>query len=508
MKLSRLNKCILYFAVIFVNFVIMQSLQEYRLYAKEAEHLWLNDWMWMEQQLFVPGGFVQVFTSFFTQFFQFWGVGSLILSILFGLSFALLFEIGQFFKLKDSFVSFWLFPLIFLILCNEHSYFNLKGHFAFTFSLLFSYLFLRYFAQNRPWLKTEISIVFVAVGYALVGSSIVIFATIVFLYELFVGKTWLNSVSPLMAFVLCAGFSVKCKYFVDYETALTPLQYYEWPTTYFFPLYAWISVPVILVIGILLNRDCSKRINYLLFVGGVVAAFISFVNMFWGVHNDRVYQLRKDEWMARNKDWDGIIESHKNSKDPTPFISYLNLALAEKGVLVQRMMQFNPYIVWSEEAKRYSPVLMTNDELSRDALKLQSCVFMRWGGSALANAQKSAFEANFLTPGNTDPIELQRLIVTNTLFDTSKTAEKYARRLSRTTFYKNTLLSPSQLSLLVEDLRKTLPEDDSFYMKTQIGKILRDIVFQTPNNKVAAQFYEAYLIQTQDSVAYRLWKEL
>lgn len=44
-------------------------------------------------------------------------------------------------------------------------------------------------------------------------------------------------------------------------------------------------------------------------------------------------------------------------------------------------------------------------------------------------------------------------------------------------------------------------------MKTQVGKMLRQIVMQNPRNSIASQFYEAYLIQSCDSVAYRHWKE-
>ncbi|MCF0179099.1 MAG: hypothetical protein HUJ97_02465, partial [Bacteroidales bacterium] len=385
---------------------LLQSLQEYRLYAKEAEHLWLNDSLWIEMQLVKLGGFVQVLTSFFTQFFQFYGVGAILLSVLFAFVFYLCIKIGRSFGINDCFVMLWLFPLLFMVLCHEHTYFNLKGHFAFAIALLLSYCYIRLFGKGL-WLRrfSGVGVILIKLfslisiivfGYILVGSAIVVAVAVVSLYELLAHRNWWTLLVAIITFVLCAGFAVKFRYCVDMEHALTPLQYYEWPTTYFFPMYAWLSVPVILVLGKVLAREYSKKTQIWIFVGSFIVAVCTFANMYGMVHNEKVYQLRKDEWMARNEDWDGIIEAHAKTKEPTPFISYLNLALAKKGQLVQRMSEFNPYIVWSDEAKMYSPVLMTHDELSRDALKLQSCVFMNWGGKALANAQKSAFEANFL----------------------------------------------------------------------------------------------------------------
>ena len=244
---------------------------------------------------------------------------------------------------------------------------------------------------------------------------------------------------------------------------------------------------------------------------GLFVPVVLMTVLYGSVHSPKAYLLRADEWRANHQDWDGIIEAHRGQSQPTPFMSYLNLALAQRGQLVTRMGEFNPYIAWSDEAQMYSPVLMTQNELSRDALKLQSCLCMAWGGAALCNAQKAAYEANFLTPGDTDPIELQRLVLTNQLFETPATAQKYLRRLRRTTMHHawadERLARPELLQTDVDRLAETLPDEDSFYMKTQVVRVLRQEAMRNPDNRVAAQFYEAYLIQSRDSVAFRHWRE-
>lgn len=499
--------------------VVLQWVQEYRFYAKECEHLWLNDWMWIAPHFAQPGGSVQLLTSAITQFFCLKWVGATSLAIVFGLVLLIAHKIQQKLDIAFCFLSLWLFPIGFMFLCNEHTYFNLRGHFAILLSLLISYwLIVVYEKVNEASITKALSAaVAVLFAYWLVGSMSVIIAEMTLAHVLIRRKDWILIVVSILSYLLVAGILTTMHFFANLEEALTPAQYYEWPASYSTPMLVWLILPFVPILGSYLSSRLAKTaakagwVNPLVMAVSMVLSIAVITDAYSSVHNSRVYQLRQDEWNARCGNWDAIISSHKGTREPTAFISYLNLALAKRGMLVQRMTEFNPYILWSDEAKMYSPVLMVNDELSRDALKLQSCVFMEWGGEALANAQKSAFEANFLTPGETDPVELQRLVLTNSLFDTNHTARKYLRRLARTTMYAHwaeaRLADESLVDDEVEAMARTLPVNDGFYKKTQVGKMLRQIVMQNPRNSIASQFYEAYLIQSCDSVAYRHWKE-
>lgn len=499
--------------------MVLQWVQEYRFYAKECEHLWLNDWMWIAPHFSQPGGMVQLLTSALTQFFCLKWIGAITIACVFGLVLLLGKKIMQRLNIDFCFLSLWFLPIGFMFLCNEHTYFNLRGHFAILLAILMSYWLIVVFEKANVSLiaKAFLTIVSVLVSYWLVGSMSVIIVEMTIAYVLIRRTHWILILVSALTYLLIAGVLTSFRYYVNIEEALTPSQYYEWPTSYSTPLSVWLILPFLPIIGAYLtprlNSAKAKSIwlKPLVFFAGLLLSVAVIAEAYFSVHNQRVYQLRQDEWNVRCANWDAIISSHKGRQEPTAFISYLNLALAKKGQLVERMAEFNPYILWSDEAKMYSPVLMVNDELSRDALKLQSCVFMEWGGEALANAQKSAFEANFLTPGETDPVELQRLVLTNSLFDTNHTARKYLRRLARNTMYAHwaeaRLADESLVDVEVETLARTLPANNGFYMKTQVGKMLRKIVMQNPRNSIASQFYEAYLIQSCDSVAYRHWKE-
>ena len=65
--------------------MVLQWVQEYRFYAKECEHLWLNDWMWIAPHFSQPGGMVQLLTSALTQFFCLKWVGAITIACVFGL---------------------------------------------------------------------------------------------------------------------------------------------------------------------------------------------------------------------------------------------------------------------------------------------------------------------------------------------------------------------------------------------------------------------------------------
>lgn len=483
--------------------VVMQCVQEYRFYAKEVEHLWLNDPNWIESWLTVPGGIAQLMTSAVTQFFGCWGIGALTMALLLGGVLRCGIGVQRQLRLPSWLTAWWLLPVVLLVLCHENGYYSLRGTVATALALAATWGYAR-----RP--SAVLAPTLVALVYWMTGSAGALLAVLIAAIELLGRRGWWRMGLALLTALLAAGFGVHYGVWITMEEALTPAQYYEWPSTYFIPLYAWLALALVPVLGHALSHTRLGSKPGWMTVAAVAVPITVGCTLYNALHNPKIYLLRQDEWRASRADWDGIIRAHQGTQSPTPFMSYLNLALAQKGQLVERMGEFHPYIAWSDEAQRYSPVLMTQNELSRDGLKLQSAVCWAWGGAALCNAQKAAFEANFLTPGMTDPVELQRLVLTNLRFDTPATAQKYLRRLQRTTrhhAWADSLLADSGSITAALVPIAPLPAEDGFYLKTQVGRLLRQITDEQPHNRVAAQFYEAYLIQSQDSVAYRHWKE-
>lgn len=567
-------QCLAIMAMALAVFMASTLLQEYIFLTREVNHLWLNDCTWIVSQLAVPGGVSQLLTSLLSQFYCFPCIGAVVFTIIsMCLALTLLATASSAGK---STASPWLLPLalvpsVFLFLSHENSFYNIKGDTSLLLATAAAFAASRIHLQR--WLQPFAVGIIVAITYWVAGSvavvTLLLTAIVLLLRRQYVSVA--TSVILLLATVWC---SVQSGVFTSWTEALTPLQYYEWPTTFFFQLYAWASEVIVLVLIIFgvfsfmssgsdtpsLPMSSGERTksqygtSHKKESNGHVSRFIIRCMVFvlpfalgaWFytlVHNPSTYMKQQEEWLSRQHSWQEIVNIHEGSDDKTCFISYLNLALAERGELTTRLFEFNPYVVSIDELPQNNtlafqgnadastgaslqmrqtsdtlemqqtcaPLLMKMDELSRDAAKLQSAVQGEWLGAALCNARKSAFEANVLTPGNFDPIEMKRLVILSTLFGNPEVSSKYLHILSKTTFYSSfadSLLNGSKsIKAEVDHLKKTLPRENRLYMKTQIGKLLLEIVTDNPDNKIASQFYEAYILLTLDKQSVIHWAE-
>lgn len=530
LHIMKYRNLIIYAIVALVLFAAAQLTQQYRFYAKEAENLWMNDSQWIADTLLKPGGFSQFVTSALTQFYALPFVGPLVFALIGTLTVVCSDVLARTFR-ASLFASHsgraGLFPIgllvpVFLFLSHENAFYNLRGDIALLMALAFALL------VRVRWKMLYGFIVLLE--YCLIGSATIVTVAIFTIASL-LRRRWIEAALPPVALLAAGCLACHMGTFTSFEQAFSPLQYYEWPSTYYFQIYAWVAA----VIG------CCRIFAPAVLVAAPAIGF----GMYSAVHNEKNYALRTDEWHVRQHDWQAIISHHEGRDERNCFVSYINLALAETGQLTERLFEFSPYTVSAAEANAAAagqqkadaandhtdgytgaslqasaageetmvcaPILMRSDELSRDGQKQQSIVMYRWGGAALCNAQKAAFETNMLTPGCCDPEEMKRLVVTNMVFDTPLVAAKYLRRLQRTTFYHDwatqLLADMAPLKAEADQLRKSLPHDNTLYMKTQVVKTLRSITETAPDNQVAAQFYEAYLLLSIDRQGLRHWAE-
>lgn len=521
--------------------ICTQLTQAYRLFAKEVENPWLNDQAWITGHLAQPGGVAQLLTSALTQCYAIPLVGALAFTVISAIIVVSLHS----FSWRRHTLSLCLLPPVFLFLSHESSFYSLRGDVALMLAVAIAAACNAIRVRNGV-VMALLSAVGTALAYWCAGSAAVVTAVLLVVMAC-IRREWLAVVLPPLALLGMAAVAVHTGHYASWQYAITPLQYYEWPSTYFFQIYAWSSAVLAVLADVLYSHTkMPERWRYVLPVICLVAIGAMGMNMYGAVHSVKNYMLRQEEWMAQQRDWQGIIQLREHSDEKTCFVSYLNLALAETGQLTERLFEFRPYVVSIDEvmdddgagfqsdgatgASRQrktpadtagsdsiadrqvcSPLLMKSDELSRDGQKVQSAVMYEWGGAALCNAQKAAFETNMLTPGCCDAAELKRLVVTNAVFETPLVAEKYLRRLQRTTFHKawadSVIANRVAFDKTVAAIRRTLPKDNTLYMKTQIVKTLQSITETDPANEVAAQFYEAYLLLTIDRTGLREWAE-
>ena len=198
-----------------------------------------------------------------------------------------------------------------------------------------------------------------------------------------------------------------------------------------------------------------------------------------------------EQYMAETGQWDEIINS-ADRRQPNYLISYLNLALAHKGMLVERLGYYNPQPV----SKVMYPVLNL-----KTGMTLQSTVYLSWG--YVSAARQAAFDANMVTPGMHNPQQLKVLVLTNLALESYDVALKYIGILEKTLFYRRWA---KDMRLLAEDpeaagndatvscLRRALPLTDGYVRYEGLKGDMRDILAADPSNRILSQFHQAYLL--------------
>ena len=266
-----------------------------------------------------------------------------------------------------------------------------------------------------------------------------------------------------------------------WTAALTPFMYYSNPSTYFFPLYAWASVPALIVASWIFSRFAIGQKNVLIPVlAGMAVSFFIAGNLYSKVHSEGNYRLLQEEYLADNEEWERIVETADRRK-PTYFISYLYLALAEQGHLLDRFPYFNPQAISS---------VMPPIPNIRYGMSLQSKVYLSWG--YIAAARQSAFDANMMTPGMRDPRQLKILVQTNLAAGSYEVAEKYLDILERTLMYRKWAKDMRRLADDPEKVAVSLPAEGIYVRHDGLKGDLEDIVSADPSQRIALQFLEVY----------------
>ena len=447
--------------------------QEFRFYNIESNDLFLYDWADIWDKLCRTGGLATLLASFLTQFMRIPFVGTVIVSGIYILTVYLLYKILDRRADAAAMAGFCLLPAVVLFLCMENDYYRFQGHMAFL--LMVTALFA-YVSVSKEKLRYLSGIVLIPLLYHAAGSVAVVFVVSAVVWEM-TGSGLKGLKSIVYPAVLAALAYVYVRYSLvsSVEHALTPFMYYDWPSTYFFPVYAWSMVPLMILAAWILSKvDMKQSFKKTVVIVGIAFSFFLAVNFYGQVHSRSYYRLIQEQYWAENEDWDRIIRT-ADRRQPTFLISYLNLALAQKGLLVQNYKYYNPqdlaYIMYP------TPNLKTG-------MTLQSTVYSAWDYHAAA--RQAAFDANVVTSGNCNPRQLQVLARTNAALGAYDVAEKYITVLEKTLFYRG----------VAEELRQSmkepavLPLTDRHIRYDGLEGDMRDILEVDASHPILSQFHQ------------------
>ncbi|MGL5562966.1 MAG: DUF6057 family protein, partial [Tannerellaceae bacterium] len=182
-----------------------------------------------------------------------------------------------------------------------------------------------------------------------------------------------------------------------------------------------------------------------------------------------------------------IIDCFENQKiNNLLYLNYLNMALAQQGVLVDSMFNYN---------QKGAAGLTVRWNNTQSVSSILSDIYYNVGNIALA--RRFAFESNVCSPYNGNPRSLKRLVETCIIYGDYKIAEKYISYLEQSYMYSDWASSKRNLiynSLGIDSIpeyaikRKDLECAPHFTAAETLERDLLYIIMANRENKPAEQY--------------------
>lgn len=491
-------KQILFWAVVFGGLLaFLQMAFRYHFYYIEQSQMFLFSTDYCFDRLFVPGGFSLWISEFLVQFFVYPYVGPTVVAALLALVGICTAGICKQIAPKGAFPLLYLLPAIALLFMHFDFNYRTQGTVAYLLMELVLYGYMR---LRNDRLRLAVGLVSVPILFWIAGSVAGMFALMAGLFE-WSRKTpggylaWLD----MVVMVLLGIGSVYFSFVGEYRWAFLPDLYYH---DMLFPpkvMYAsWVILPVAVIIAYGL-RNRIVRDKRILAACWVVQGAIVFAIFWWGIpkfSGAKTLRLKKMDYFARTEQWDEIIGMCKGEITNYLYMCHLNIALANKGELAEKMFYFDQrgpkglFLQWNE---------------SENISCMLSDLFFTVG--AIASSQEMAFEGFVCAMGNGNPRMLKRLVQTNLIYGTYPVAEKYIALLEQTFAYREWATAHRRFLYNDEAVeqdpvlgsrRKLLPEQSRLAMLEGLEGDLEILIQRAPANSAAIQSLGAVYLLSKD----------
>jgi hypothetical protein len=194
----------------------------------------------------------------------------------------------------------------------------------------------------------------------------------------------------------------------------------------------------------------------------------------------------EQDYLLRHGRWDRIIESFPPEHHDLPMMNVLCLALAEKGLLGDRLFAYCP--------QGYTSILNDWDNSYIYAVTL-SDIYYHIGD--ITSAQRYAMEGMTCSNHYGAVRLLQRLAETNLILGEYRVAEKYIRMMEQTLFYRRK--GHEYRSFLYDDRavendavmgikRKALIRNPKYALSYNISEIFEQLAINNPDSNLPAQY--------------------
>lgn len=493
-------KLVAFWLIVFgALFAFLQMCFEYHFYYIEQSQLFLFSEAYIRNKLLLPGGFSMLVAEFLVQFFIRPYVGALVTAaLLTGVGVCTAGIVKRIAPVSGLFILYVL-PILALLFMHFDFNYRVQGTVCY---LMMMALLCGYMRIRNDLFRLVAGCVLVPVLFWLAGSITVLFAGMVCLFEgLRKTPKWYISLIGVAEVLLLGVGTVYFSLMGEYRWVFGPDLYYHYtlhPKEIIY--YSWICLPLVFLIAFFV-RNKNSLSGKKLFAGISCIAQLAMIAavLWWEMpkYSDaKTLKLKKLDYFARTEQWDKTIEECKGKLTNFLYMCHLNMALANKGELSDKMFNFD---------QRGPQGLLVQWNKSENISCMLSDIYFTMG--ATASSQEMAFEGYVSAMEDGNPRMLKRLVQTNLIYGTYPVAEKYISILEKTYAYRD--WAQSQRKYLYNDevvesdpilgtRRRMLPDRNSLAMIKGLAGDLALFLEKGPANSAALQYLGAMYLLAKD----------
>ena len=493
-------KLVAFWLIVFgALFAFLQMCFEYHFYYIEQSQLFLFSEAYIRNKLLLPGGFSMLVAEFLVQFFIRPYVGALVTAVLLtGVGVCTAGIVKRIAPVSGLFILYVL-PMLALLFMHFDFNYRVQGTVCY---LMMMALLCGYMRIRNDLFRLVAGCVLVPVLFWLAGSIAVLFAGMVCLFEgLRKTPKWYISLIGVAEVLLLGVGTVYFSLMGEYRWVFGPDLYYHYtlhPKEIIY--YSWICLPLVFLVAFFIrNKNSLSGKKWRAGISCIAQLAMIAADLWWGMpkYSDaKTLKLKKLDYFARTEQWDKTIEECKGKLTNFLYMCHLNMALANKGELSDKMFNFD---------QRGPQGLLVQWNKSENISCMLSDIYFTMG--ATASSQEMAFEGYVSAMEDGNPRMLKRLVQTNLIYGTYPVAEKYISILEKTYAYRD--WAQSQRKYLYNDevvesdpilgtRRRMLPDRNSLAMIKGLAGDLALFLEKGPANSAALQYLGAMYLLAKD----------
>ena len=493
-------KLVAFWLIVFgALFAFLQMCFEYHFYYIEQSQLFLFSEAYIRNKLLLPGGFSMLVAEFLVQFFIRPYVGALVTAVLLtGVGVCTAGIVKRIAPVSGLFILYVL-PMLALLFMHFDFNYRVQGTVCY---LMMMALLCGYMRIRNDLFRLVAGCVLVPVLFWLAGSIAVLFAGMVCLFEgLRKTPKWYISLIGVAEVLLLGVGTVYFSLMGEYRWVFGPDLYYHYtlhPKEIIY--YSWICLPLVFLVAFFIrNKNSLSGKKWRAGISCIAQLAMIAAVLWWGMpkYSDaKTLKLKKLDYFARTEQWDKTIEECKGKLTNFLYMCHLNMALANKGELSDKMFNFD---------QRGPQGLLVQWNKSENISCMLSDIYFTMG--ATASSQEMAFEGYVSAMEDGNPRMLKRLVQTNLIYGTYPVAEKYISIREKTYAYRD--WAQSQRKYLYNDevvesdpilgtRRRMLPDRNSLAMIKGLAGDLALFLEKGPANSAALQYLGAMYLLAKD----------